>query len=501
MSTDINNSNSLNFELDGKMSLVQIIVYVIFLALLLCFCLSQIFETNKTIFLSCNKPRNICTFGEYKPFKGMRYLDIEYSAVKDAYINTNHERGGNTYDFVIPTTKGKLYLYKGAYGVEYLLNLQQIFNDYKNKALQNSFTINQHNSFFFMLPTFCIFFILLLGKILIFNLGYKQSIVINKEKDLILFNIHRLVGSKTTSLKITEIKQIYIHKLNVNVSKIEIAVIQSLLNDGRKVNIISSPLDKATLVPICNSINEFIFGKFKNNEEINEGIYDKSDANLQKYDFDSIHAPKNAPLFTTKSPIIMGILAFLTVLYISAVLKIGFNVRWASIELFVLPIALLYSYIIGWRLQTKLSMEYNFKYTASVILPFLLFGFFEYHNSQAIKIDNYTMLFFLSVFYAILIYLINDIGSEHSSKSYIPPDVIPIDIKIRKRIICGISLGFIFLALLARVLNNAGFISINDNIIFSLTLGIPFAIFSFFQCMFKYSWMNYIPPSEDKDDE
>lgn len=501
MSVDINTSNILNFELKGQVSLVKLIFYVIFLALLFLFCLIQIFETNKTIFLSCNKSRNICTFGEYKLFKGVRYLDIEYSAIKDAYIHTNHERGGNTYDFVIPATKGKFYLYKGAYGVDYLLNLQQTFNDYKNKSVQNSFTINQHNSFFFMLPTFCLFIILLGEYALLFGMGYKQSITVDRDKGIVDTRIHRLIGTKNIAIKISQIKQIYLKKLMTNSKKSEIVIMKCLLNNDSKLKVLSNPIDKEILMPIYNQINEFIFGNLNKNTDGDIVTDDIRDVMLPKYNFKDVQVKENIPLFTTKSPIIMGILAFLTSLYISAVLKIGFHVRFASIELFIIPIAVLYAFILGWRLQSKLAFVYCLKFTLSTILPFLLLGFFEFHKSSTATSTTYFGLFYMSILFSLAIYFFSGIVSKTSAQSIIPPDVIPLDIKIKKRIICGVSLIFIFLSLLAKVLNNAEMISIDDNIILFLTLGIPFAIFFFFQCLLKYSWMNYLPPSENDTED
>lgn len=496
MVDNIESPNRLSFELKGQSSLIQIVFYVILLALLFCFCIGQIIETNKTIYLSCNKSKNICIFGEYKLFKGMRYLNIEYSAVKDAYIHTNHEKGGNTYDFIIPTTKGKFYLYKGAYGVDYLLNLQQTFNNYKNYSVQNLFTINQHNSFFLMFPTFCLFFILLGEYAFLFGTGYKQSITIDKDNDSISTKIYRLVGIKTINLKMSKIKQIYLKK-SITTKKSELVIMKCLLNDDRKLRVLSYPIDKEFLTPIYNQINEFIFGDLNKNTDSDIVTDDIRDVMLPKYDLKDVQAKENIPLFTTKSPIIMGVLAFITSFYIAAVLGIGFHVHFATIELFIVPIAVLYAFIVGWRLQAKLPVAYCLKFTLSTILPFLLFGFFQFHKSSTATSNTYLGLFYMSTLFSFAIYFFSSIVSKTSAKSIIPPDVIPLDIKIKKRIICGISLVFIFLSLLARVLTNAEIISIDDNIILSLTFGIPFAIFIFFQCLVKYSWMNYLPPSEN----
>lgn len=499
MNVSYRTSKVLTAEFKTRVPLFKSISAIILLILFLWICINPIIETNKTIRIACDKTRNLCIFGETKILPKTKYITVAFSDVKDVFINTNHGRYENTYDFIIQTTRGDFYLYKDAYGLNYLSKLLKKFNNYKNNPLENNFAISQHNFFFFMLPTFCVFVFLLFLWIFIFMNGYKQSIDIDKEKDLICIKLYRVIWAKVRILKISEIRQLNILEIKAKMPNKGAEILYSINYisiDGSTRKFLFCPVEKDLLFSIYSQINKFLF----NSDEQN--IVSSENKPIQKNKFDNLPVD-NKPLFVTKSPILMGVLAFLTSLFLAAVMKIGFYIQGAGIEVFIVPVAIIFALTLGWRLQSKLSTGYRLKYTACIALLYFLLLMSDYRHIQHIKSLN---LFYIQHLYFIFllcvaIFIFSDKVSESSAKAYIPPDVIPLDIKIKKRIACGCSFGFIVLSLLARILNNTNIISISNNIIFLSNIAIPFVIFLLFQYLLKYSWTNYMPPSEDKDED
>jgi len=243
------------------------LISLIFL-LNLVFLASLLFSVNdnKKITIKCNKIENTCTFKVEKfLFKTKEYTK-PFNSLNDADVYVDgSSRGIRHYAFVIPSSQGALKLFTISNNKAYLAWLADNFNDAKNNSSINDFVILPPKQVFMTISVFNTLILLAVILFLIFFIGYKETIIVDKAEDKIKIILHRLVWSKSKIIKVSQIANINLKQENNGFRYL----IEYTLINGKKRKLFYMLYPSMTLSPIYSQLALFLFNKEKQQETQN----------------------------------------------------------------------------------------------------------------------------------------------------------------------------------------------------------------------------------------
>lgn len=259
LSTD-NKSDIIKLKIHFKSGRISLISIIFILLVLFLFAINDTIESNKKISIECNKTKKTCIFREDKFLYSPKEDVIHFNSLGNAYLHlVGCSKGICSYDLLIPYDNKRLLVYSDSDDETYLNWFVEHFNENKNNQKINIFTISSGNHYFLGISLIALPIFLFSLYVIIFWLGYKETIIIDKKNNKLSITLHRIIWPKTKQLNLSQIKSLI---LKQNGSSF---LIKYTSNDDKEFRLLNLAYEEKKLKPVFLKLNEELFSDLKNN--------------------------------------------------------------------------------------------------------------------------------------------------------------------------------------------------------------------------------------------
>lgn len=177
MSSDI-------LKLELKNPFASPIPLILFISVLFVIFSSWDLELNtKKASVYCNKKENICNFTIEKFLFGKKVYKRQINSLEGLEVfQTGTSKGHKYYDLIVSSTQGNLALMSWSPDRGYLIWFAKTFNQAINNTNINDFNIKPSKGHYFSWITLMMSLFLFGSISLLFTTGYKEEIIVDKEK-------------------------------------------------------------------------------------------------------------------------------------------------------------------------------------------------------------------------------------------------------------------------------------------------------------------------------
>lgn len=181
-----------------------------------------------------------------------------------------------------------------------------------------------------------------------------------------------------------------------------------------------------------------------------------------------------------KTPSLSGIITFLCAFTLTIILKLCFGFKTMGLEQVLVPMALTFSYLYGYKIKKPMPKQYKLKYSLSVTIPYLLFGTLIILYAPKFAHFKHFDLLFIGILIPFIMmtfatYFLSGFTSKKSSnldyqKQLDAQKNLPIEIQNKRRFVSWILVIFMALPLIYSNLCDRQIVNVDSNTTLSLTI-------------------------------